>query len=86
MTVFRYCLILNLAFKACNGLAWSIWGPQIKEPFEFEKWSEFVNISRKSSQWLLLNPTSFTGKLATKVTLSLAPLAITEVDLDKNVK
>ena len=84
MTVFRCFVILNLAFRACNGT--NIWGPLIREPFEFEKWSEFVNISKKSFQWLLVNPNSYTGKLATKMTLSLAPLAITKVDLDKNVK
>ena len=34
---------------------------------------------------ILKNPISYSKKLATKMTLSLAPLTITKVDLDKNV-
>ena len=83
MSVFRYFLVLNLAFAACNGQ--ELVGPPISKPFEFEKWSEFVKISKNSSQLLLKNPISYSGKLATKMTLSLEPLTINEVNLDTNV-
>ena len=91
MTVLRYILVLNLAFTACNGLekenlisGFFGYAP-ITEPFEFEKWSELVNISIYSSKTLWKNPISYSKKLATKMTLNLAPLTITKVDLDKNV-
>ena len=90
MSVFSYFLVLNLAFAACNGLLGSL-GPSlfgltpILKPFEFEKWSEFVKMSKKSSELLLKNPISYSGKLATKMTISLEPLTMTKVDLDKNV-
>ena len=90
MTDLRYFLVLNLAFTTCNGLekdnpilGFLGYAP-ITEPFEFEKWSELVNISKYSSITLLKNPISYSKKLATKMTLSLAPLTITKVDLDKN--
>ena len=57
----------------------------IMKPFEFEKWSEFVNISKTKSQQLLKNPTSYTKKLSTKMKLNMKPLTITKVDPDKNV-
>ena len=87
MTFFWYFLVLNLAFGACNGLLWldGLDLAPISKPFEFEKWSEFVNISKKSAVKLLKNPISYSGKLATKMTISLEPLTMTKVDLDKNV-
>ena len=87
MIVFRYFLVLNLAFTACNGNLWTdkLGETAITEPFEFEKWSKFVNISRKSFIKLLKNPISYSGKLATEINLSLEPISLTKVDLDKNV-
>ena len=58
----------------------------IMKPFEFEKWSEFVNISKTKSQQLLKNPISYTKKLSTKMKLNMKPLTITKVDPDQNVK